>query len=93
MYVGVHRITTQPLMAVRHHWQCPDCCQGEMLYTGTELTIHPSQYEHKCNNVKCGAKWHTTKRFPSIEFVPVPVLPDSSNDGTFDQPPIGEMKV
>lgn len=80
VYCGEYRIASEPMFAVRKHWQCPSCMSGEMIYTGISQLIAPPNYEHKCNNPRCLVIWYSKKKYPCIEFVPVPAMLGAAND-------------
>jgi hypothetical protein len=81
IFVGELRIVDEPMMPIRRHWICPTCQNGEMIYTGAYQPVSPPNYAHACNNPGCRAVWHSKKKYPCIEFVPIPMPPPPAHVG------------
>lgn len=77
IFVGEPKIVSEPMLPVRRHWICPTCQNGEMVFTGEEQggLGRDHMYVNRCNNPACKAVWRTAKRYPCIEFIPVPSPP------------------
>ena len=45
---------------------CEECNEGDMVYTGMELTSNPPWYTHRCN--KCGEYKNFRRRYPGIVY-------------------------